>query len=176
MSRPALNHKLSAEDFQRWYWLKEELYKYCRENKLSGVGSKPDLTQRIIAHLKGEDAPPVTKIAKKGAMPVTFELSTVIGNGWKCNPSLGQFFRLHCGASFRFNAAMRNFIHTQVGSTLWQAVRCYEASVAPGAPRQEIIPQNEYNRHTREFYKTNPMATRGEVLAAWWQKRQLQKA
>jgi SAP domain-containing new25 len=173
--RPTLNSKLSAEDFQRWYWLKEELSEYCRVNNLSRSGSKPDIALRIIAHLSGEKLPPTTKVKKKGNMPLFFKLSDVIGRGWKCNPSLGAFFREHCGAGFRFNAAIRNFVHTQAGSSLQQAVECYRASVAPGAPKQEIIPQNEYNRHTREFYQTHPKATRSQVLEAWWAKRNSEK-
>jgi SAP domain-containing new25/Domain of unknown function (DUF6434) len=176
MRRPALNQKLSAADFQRWYWLKEELSEYCRVNNLSRSGSKPDIAQRIIAHLSGEKLPPPSKVKKRGDMPSSFKLGDVIGQGWKCNPSLGAFFRKHCGAGFRFNAAIRNFIHTHAGSTLQQAVECYKESVAPGAPKQEIIPQNEYNRHTREFYQTHPKATRGQVLEAWWAKRNSEKS
>jgi len=31
MTRPQLTGQLSAEDFRSFYWLKEELVKFCRE-------------------------------------------------------------------------------------------------------------------------------------------------
>jgi hypothetical protein len=175
MNRPTLKQVGSAQQFLRWYWLKEELYEYCKSNALPTSGSKPELAQRIVAHLSGAPIPPVKRSVRAGAMPTTFELSTVIGHGWRCNPSLGQFFRTHCGRGFRFNAATRNFVHTKEGSTLAQAIDCYKASVAVGAPKQEIIAQNEYNRHTREFFAANPHATREQALQTWWLKRNTQK-
>jgi hypothetical protein len=171
VKRPVLRTIGSAEEFQRWYWLKEELYDFCRFKSLPTSGSKPDLAKRIVAHLSGSVPSPVIKAVRAGAMPTSFELGTVIGPGWRCSPILGGFLRLHCGKGFRFNAAMRHFIHTEVGSTLEQAVLRYKASVAIDAPKQEIIPQNEYNRHTREFYQVNPNATRAQALQSWWAKR-----
>jgi SAP domain-containing new25/Domain of unknown function (DUF6434) len=173
--RPSLDRRLSAESFAQWYWLKEELVVFCRDSGITTSGSKPELTQRVIAFLNGASLPPSIKIRRRGNMPDVFSLSTVIGKGWRCNPALGQFFRSHCGNGFRFNAAMRNFIHSEVGRTLEEAMHCYRASVSPSALKQEIIAQNEYNRHTREFFRQNPGASREEVLAAWWEKRNRQK-
>jgi hypothetical protein len=171
MNRPELNVALPSEEFVRWYWLKEELTAFCRRCKLASHGSKPELTARIAAHLAGEKIQEPRRTARSGKMPSHFALHTRIGNGWRCNPLLGAFFRSKCGKGFRFNAAVRNFVHTQPGRTLAEAVECYFQSVAPGAPRQEIIPQNEYNRHTREFFAEHPGATREQVLEAWKTKR-----
>jgi hypothetical protein len=66
---------------------------------------------------------------------------------------------------------MRNFIHTQAGASLAQAVACYHQSIANGAPKQAIIAQNQYNQHTRDYYAQHPGATREEVIEAWWAKR-----
>jgi SAP domain-containing new25/Domain of unknown function (DUF6434) len=175
VKRPSLNQSLSAAEFMRWYWLKEELYEFCRVHELPRSGSKPDLTQQIVAYLSGLDPPTVRRVVRTGAMPIAFTLKTIIGVGWRCNPSLGRFFREQCGVGFRFNAAIRDFIHSRAGCSLEEAVSCYRASVAKGAPKQEIIASNEYNRHTREFYERNPKAKREEVLAAWWKKRNAKK-
>jgi SAP domain-containing new25/Domain of unknown function (DUF6434) len=171
MSRPELSPDLSSDEFVRWYWLKEELTSFCRRYKLASHGSKPDLTRRIAAHLAGEQIQEPSRPARSGNMPAQFALHTLIGDGWRCNPSLGAFLRSQCGNRFRFNSAIRNFIHTQRGRTLAEAVECYRQSVAPGAPRQEIIPQNEYNRHTREFFAEHPGATREQALEAWKRRR-----
>jgi hypothetical protein len=169
--RPEITQISSAEEFLRWYWLKEELILFCRQRKLSTVGQKPEIAARIVAYLNGDALPASTKKSARGEMPSTFTKDTVIGTGWRYNPSLGKFFRDQCGSTFRFNAAMRTFIHNGSGKTLSQAIQCYRESVTKNAPKQEIIPQNEYNRHSREYSEQNPKASRQEILAAWWNKR-----
>jgi SAP domain-containing new25/Domain of unknown function (DUF6434) len=175
MQRPELTANLSADEFARWYWLKEELLQFCRGQHLAVGGSKPALSERVAAHLAGQNAPAPQTVRRTGEMPSTFALSTVIGVGWRCGPALGAFMRLHCGSGFRFNAAVRNFIHTQSGRNLAEAVQCYRLSVARDAPVSEIIAQNEYNQHTRDFFAQNPNATRQQAVAAWHAKRALRK-
>jgi SAP domain-containing new25/Domain of unknown function (DUF6434) len=175
MNRPSLTNTLSPEEFESWYWLKQELVEFCQQHQIPSAGSKSEVSEKIPAFLRKAPPPKVRVSIKKGEMPAHFLLTTVIGIGWRCNPALGAFFREQCGKGFRFNAAVRNFIHTQVGATLADAVNCYVASVAPGAPQQPIIPQNEYNRFTREFFDENPGATRAQALAGWWEKRSRKK-
>jgi SAP domain-containing new25 len=47
MQRPELNNALSAQEFARWYWLKEELLMFCRTAGLSAVGLKPEIANRF---------------------------------------------------------------------------------------------------------------------------------
>jgi hypothetical protein len=171
MTRPEFTPHLSADEFLRWYWLKEELAAFCRLLKISTAGSKPEMTLRIAACLAGNPITVKPRPVRSGAMPKQFAMTTTIGAGWRCSPGLGAFFKSQCGNGFRFNVAMRDFIHTQAGRTLEEAVACYRQSVAPGAPKTTIPPQLEYNRHTREFYEKYPGATRQQVLDAWWAKR-----
>jgi SAP domain-containing new25/Domain of unknown function (DUF6434) len=182
--RPPLTTKLASAEFLAWYWLKDELLEFCKANQLRAAGSKPEIAERIVLLLSGSKQAEVANrsqskkpqgLNSKPAMPAVFELSTIVGTGWRCNPNLGKFFKVHCGPSFRFNAAMRNFIHNQSGKTLAEAVQCFKQSVAPGAPKQPIITQNEYNRHTREFFAANPNATREAAIDAWWAKRNRRK-
>jgi hypothetical protein len=177
-ARPSMHAEFTEHEFLAWYWLKEELVILCKRYGLSASGSKPDLSERISAYL-GRRFVKVSGSAKRLKriipMPTEFTPDSVIGQGWTCNPNLGEFMRLNCGAGFRFNAAVRAFIHDGEGFTLTQAIECYRASVAKGATRQAIIPQNEYNRHTREFFESNPKATRQDAINAWWAKRNARK-
>ena len=170
-ARPLLNTKLSEEEFLRWYWLKDELIDFCRLSKLQTAGQKPVLTERIAAFLGSREIPHHSPTIRNGVMPREFSLNTTISFGWRCSPALGAFFKQQCGPGFRFNAAMRNFIHSQTGASLQQAVECYLQSMSIDSPRQAIIPQNQFNRHTREFYLANPRATPEQVRAAWFEKR-----
>ncbi|MGL4574680.1 MAG: DUF6434 domain-containing protein, partial [Burkholderiaceae bacterium] len=151
--RPALDRKLNAEEFKAWYWLKEELLAFCRAHGIATSGSKPELAQRIAQFLAGgkADAAPIVRRVR-GAMPAVYTPQARIGAGWTCSVALSQFFKQHCGKAFRFNAAMRDFIHYGEGKTLAQAIECYHASIAPDAPARPIAPQLEYNRFTRDYY------------------------
>jgi hypothetical protein len=176
-TRPALTSALTEDEFRAWYWLKDELIAFCRSAHLPYAGNKQDIERVICAHLSGaiyrsNQAPR----RAKGAMPAVFSLDDRIGEGWTCNPALGAFFRAHAGRGFRFNKAMRDFIHTEVGKTLADALACYRHSIASNQPKREIAPSLEYNRHTRAFYEAHPGTSRADVIAAWWETRGRRKA
>ncbi len=50
--KPELNKNLDEKTFREYYYLKEELVSFCKENNLPTVGSKPELTERIAYYLK----------------------------------------------------------------------------------------------------------------------------
>ena len=103
MNRPALKASLSAEEFEAWYWLKEELVLFCRRHHLSTVGLKRELQARIVNHLSGNiTSPNASPRSRTGTMPAQFTLDTVIGEGWRCGPSLGAFFKQTLGTGFHF--------------------------------------------------------------------------
>ena len=49
--RPDLNKELDGETFRSFYYLKEELVEFCRENNLPVSGGKTELTDRIACFL-----------------------------------------------------------------------------------------------------------------------------
>ena len=176
-TRPDLTPDLPPKEFLAWYWLKEELVLFCSTNGLRTAGSKPDLESRIEAFLSGEPPPKrtlPTRITTK--MPAAFSPEMRIEHGWRCNPALGRYFRATLGNGFRFNKAVRDFIHNEHGKTLLEAEHCYLASIRPNAARPPILRQLEYNQHFRDFYATCPGATRDEAIEAWWKKRRSRKA
>lgn len=171
LHRPELNSRLSAVEFRSWYWLKSELLTFCRSEGVNATGSKPYLADRIAAHLDGAALHIPTQPPRNGTMPNEFTLETVVGEGWRCNRALGEFLRSQCGSGFRFNAIVRNLIHTQPGVTLADVVNSYLAGATSGRLAADIPVQLEYNRHTREFYANNPGASRQQVIEAWWARR-----
>jgi hypothetical protein len=50
-SRPALTTDLSATEFGRWHWWKDELDDFCRSQALAVSGTKSMLIDRISDHL-----------------------------------------------------------------------------------------------------------------------------
>ncbi|WHX64633.1 SAP domain-containing protein [Peribacillus frigoritolerans] len=50
--RPNLSKDISIESFKDFYWLKEELQTFCRENGISSTGSKIEISDRIETFLR----------------------------------------------------------------------------------------------------------------------------
>ena len=171
MERPPITAAITATDLQSWYWLKAELVDVARLLGVRAGGSKPQLQERLLAHLSGAPLPPPAAVRHMGDMPTQFTRQTIIGVGWRCGPALGAFLKRMCGPGFHFNAAMRRFIHNGHGQTLLDAAMCYENSMRQASADRVIPPQLEYNRHLREFFATTPRATRQQAIDAWWQKR-----
>lgn len=62
--RPLLKNGVEVQVFREFYWLKEELQAFCRENEMSAAGSKIEIAHRIAVFLEtGEIQKPVRKKA-----------------------------------------------------------------------------------------------------------------
>jgi hypothetical protein len=152
--RPELSDALTAEEFAAWYWLKEELVEFCRAHGVSPTGAKREIEARILDFLAGRRVGPgkagsgkagrVTAKLSVGVMPAAFRMDMVIGEGWRCGPALGKFLRGELGGGFRFNAAVREFIHTGKGRLLVDVEWCWRESLGE---TRSIPEQLEYNRH-----------------------------
>ena len=176
--RPPLDLNISTEDFQAFYWLKEELLAFCRTQGLPTSGSKQALSERIVYFLNTGSVPapkPAAKQRTSARMPETFTRETVISPGWRCSQTLRTFFLQEVGPQFHFNGVMRDFIKEGEGRTLGEAIAAWEADRSAPKAEKEIAPQFEYNRHFREYFKTHPGATREEAIAAWKMKKAQRK-
>ena len=175
MHRPKLTQQTTPDDFLSFYWLKEELICFLRENNLPATGSKQDLTVRIAQFLAtgmAETRPAQTIARWAAGMPKTFNQQSVIGPGWRCSQELRAFFEQEIGAHFHFDAVMRDFIHNGVGRTLAEAIITWkEAQQRGNAQEKEIAPQFEYNRHIREYFKIHPGAKLKDAIMDWKEKK-----
>jgi len=172
-TRPALTTRLSGAELRRWYWLRSELALFARSLGVSTAGGKIELTDRLCAVLDGRQPEPPTPRRAAGAQ-LSGRLSdeTVIPPGQRCSEQLRRFFVAQIGPSFRFDAAMRDFIGSGAGRTLGDAVRHWSTTRTVGAP-PDIAPQFELNRFTRDWYQTHPSGSRAELAAAWRTHRSL---
>ncbi len=173
MARPELTRRLLAEDFCSFYWLKEELLVFCRENGLSPAGSKKDLALRVETFLATGGSPATEAVARRSTvrMPGVLSRETVIGAGWRCSQELRAFFEREIGPSFHFDGVMRDFIKNGAGRTLQEALDAWETAQKQPVSEKEIAPQFEYNRHIREYFKEHPGATLAEAIQTWKEKR-----
>lgn len=169
MTRPKLNRQTTPDDFLSFYWLKEELIRFLRENNLPTSGSKQDLTIRISQFLAtGTSSQPSPKLARRaGPMPNVFTRQSVIGTGWRCSQALRAFFEQEIGSHFHFDGVMRDFIQNGSGQTLQDAINAWQEAQQRPAREKPIAAQFEYNRHLREYFKTHPGATLQEAIRDW---------
>ncbi len=173
-TRPALSAALSAAEFTRWYWRKDELVGFARALGIGTGGGKELLTQRIAATLDGREfTEPVSPRRASGRqLGGDLTVDTVIPPGQRCSQVLRAWFVEQGGPQFHFDAAMREFIGSADGTTtLGDALDHWRATRDGGS--QEIDAQFEYNRFTRDWHRTNPTGSREDLLADWHRYRSL---
>ncbi|MBD7995051.1 hypothetical protein H9639_07055 [Arthrobacter sp. Sa2CUA1] len=174
--RPALSPTLTAAEFRRWYWLKEELVGFARAQGLPASGSKELLGDRVAAFLAGEPLPEAPARAtrqnqvRRLVPPLT--IHTVIPAGHPCSQVLREFFVNALGPGFRFDAPMREFFAANDGTATMGAALDHWHATRGEAPRP-IGQQFELNRFSREWHAANPSGTREQMRAAWQVHRSL---
>ena len=125
--RPKLDKNLSGAAFRAWYWLKDELVEFLRENGLPVTGGKTELTDRIADFLDtgNVNAPKRTRrTSKKSAGDITPD--TVIEENFVCSEKHRAFFKTQLGESFTFNVKFQKWLKSNAGKTYRDAVEAYK--------------------------------------------------
>lgn len=171
-ARPTLHEALSAEEFQRWYWLKDELVSFARDLGIGVSGGKELLAARIAARLDGREfaEPGVRKRAGGRQLAGPLSADTVIPVGQRCSQVVREWMRDQVGERFHFDAEMRAFFAASDGiGTMQDALDHWRSTREQGERRIEA--QFEYNRFTRAWHAEHPDGERAELLVAWREYR-----
>lgn len=174
--RPVLHKKLDIEEFENYYWLKEELQAFCRDNGLSTAGAKHDITERIAVFLKtGERPKPTTRKrqpARKGQMDTELSLDTVISEDHRCSQQVRAFFTSVI-PKFHFSTYIQKFFRENAGSTYRDAVDAWQAEEErkknPSYQKKKLAPQFEYNQFIRDYFADphNKGRTKEDAILEW---------
>lgn len=154
--KPSLTKEISVQSFKDFYWLKEELQIFCRENGLSPSGSKIEISDRIETYLlTGKKIKPAksSKTTKKMASQVELSLDTVITENHRCSQHVRTFFKTVI-PTFHFSTYIQNYFKNNVGKTYRDAVNAWyeeEERKKDPAYKKKIAPQFEYNQFIRDF-------------------------
>lgn len=176
--RPDLAAISSGAELQNWYWLKAELLSFCQSQGLSTTGSKTDLTARAAHYIDtGEALKPAPRRSRpKGAFnwardPITDQ--TIIDAGYTNGPNVRDYFTTSIGPRFRFNLAFMQWMKSNPGRTMSDAIDAWLAIEADrkAGIRSQIPASNQYNRYVRDFFDANPDAKMRDARAAWQMKR-----
>ena len=177
MERPPLDRKLDSAKFREFYWLKEELVLFCRNNGIPSAGSKMELAERISLFLDGRM--PVTKASPKHPrkMSVTDDTITtesLIEPGFVCSEKHRAFFRELIGKSFTFNVAFQKWLKSNAGKTYADAIAAYyEIKAKNKTEKTTIGSQFEYNTYIRDFFAANKDKSLDDAIRCWKHKKSL---
>jgi SAP domain-containing new25/Domain of unknown function (DUF6434) len=180
--RPILAKTLSSTDFRSFYWLKEELVAFCREQEIPSTGSKEDLNTRIETFLttgtverKSTKAPANSLSAIRSAQqppthPEPLSVHTIISANYRSDQMHRAFFQTIIGPHFHFTTHFMKFIKENVGKTYQDAIDEWHRERAQKknpTHLTQISPQFEYNRYIRAYFEHNPGKTLQDAIQAW---------
>ncbi|WP_454191158.1 DUF6434 domain-containing protein [Paenibacillus sp. Marseille-Q7038] len=178
--RPNLTKDINIQSFIDFYWLKEELQMFCRENGISASGSKIEIADRIETFLRtGEIKKPTkkTRVNKRVESPVNLSLDTIIRESHRCSQEVRAFFKTII-PKFHFSTYIQDYFKNNVGKTYRDVVGAwYEEEERKKDPsyKKNIAPQFEYNQYIHDFFADplNQGKSREEAIESWNQIKKL---
>jgi len=176
--RPMLSKELEYKTFLQYYYLKEELVSFCRENGLSTIGGKQDITKRIEHFLKTGEKLTVSIGRRKNVNIKLSEISldSVIEENFVCSEKHRAFFKSVIGNNFSFNVTFQKYLKNSAGKTYSEAVNEWyriQEDKKKNKGRSQIDSQFEYNTYIRDFFKDNSDKTLKEAIKCWKYKKSL---
>ena len=114
-NRPDFNNIKSFEEFNRYYWYREELSQICKSLGLEYRSTKQELNYIIEQYFKGSRIEKsVRKVKKKQAEAITLN-TPLLECGFSFNQKFREYFSVATGVEpFKFNADM---------ATAWRKVK-----------------------------------------------------
>ena len=172
--RPELSRDISAEVFRNYYYLKEELVKFCRKYDLQTTGSKQELTDRIAYFLEtGKKKSASSKRIQAESIGEITE-NTLIEANIVCSEKHRAFFKERIGKAFSFNVAFQKWLKSNAGKTYADAIQAYYAILEEKKKSKTVIDkQFEYNTYIRDFFADNNGMSLENAIKCWKYKKSL---
>lgn len=172
--RPNLNKDMDSLTFQNYYYLKEELVHFCRENNLSSSGNKKELLERISLFLDRKEIKEVSIKKRTGIPPEEICESMCIEENFVCTQRHRAFFKKMIGRNFSFNVVFQQWLKENAGKTYKEAILAYhEIQMEKKKGKSKIEPQFEYNAYIRDFFQFNKGRSLQEAIVCWKYKKSL---
>ena len=173
--RPNLNKELDSKTFLSFYYLKEELIDFCRENNLPVSGGKIELTERIAYYL---DTGKILKVSVKRKATANIGLiaeDSIIEPNFVCSEKHRTFFKEKIGKGFSFNVLFQKWLKNNAGKTYKDAIEAYyRISEEKKKGKTTIDKQFEYNTYIRDFFEDNQGKSLEDAIRCWKYKKSLQ--
>ena len=172
--RPVLSTNIDSATFREYYFLKEELVSFCRENGLPVSGGKLELTERIAQYLDTGAIVNSTSKRPQRKESADFEIAppSIIEDNFVCSEKHRAFFKKEIGASFSFNVQFQKWLKANAGKTYSDAIDAYHQIMAEKKKGKSTIDrQFEYNTYIRDFFADNPEKALNDAIICWKYKK-----
>ena len=180
-TRPDFPLIASGEEFNRWYWLKEEMVDILKAIGLPYTGGKFELRDRIMYALDHEGS---LKPAEKKARPQSkfnwarevLTPDTLITDNVSFRPNLRRFMKGEIGPKFSCHSDFMDWVKENPGKTLEDAVKAWEdleARKKDPTFKRDIADHNMLAQYVRDFLADQPDKSLKDALQFWNLKRHL---
>lgn len=168
-----LNKNLSADEFDRHYFLKEQLVTFCREEGLKVTGNKSELEDRIRYYLSTGKKLNNSKTSNKKPHQ-NISLNSKIGKNFVCSQEVRQFFISHLGSGFKFKVSFQKWLKDNPDKTFADALIAYQEIMIDLKDNPTIIgKQFQYNQYIRDFFNSNPQKSLEDAIKCWNYKKNI---
>ena len=166
--RPGISRQMEGKIFRSFYYLKEEMVAFCKENGLPSGGGKAEISDRIACYLDtGEILPADISRKAKAKIDVISEDSEIEPN-LVCSEKHRAFFAEKIGKAFSFRVAFQKWLKENPGKTYAQAIEAYyQLLAAKKNGKTQIGKQFEYNAYIRDFFEENPGYPLASAIQCW---------
>ena len=172
--RPELTIKLKRKEFLEYYYLKEELVCFCRENGLPTSGGKAELTERIAYYLDTGKIKAIKTVPTQKPKITAITRDSIIESDLVCSEIHRAFFKREIGESFSFNVAFQKWLRSNSGKTYADAIAAYKEIKSTKKPgKKDIDKQFEYNTYVRDFFDDNKGASLADAIKCWKYKKSI---
>jgi len=173
-ARPELDRRLDEKTFQNYYYLKEELVRFCRREGLQTTGGKDVLTERISNYL--ETGERLTSKTRPGMSADAGEITehSLIENGFVCSEKRRAFFEEKIGKGFSFNVVFLKWLRSNAGKSYGDAILEYHLIIEEKKKGKTVIDKRfRYNRYIRDFFADNKGRSLADAIECWKYKKGL---
>jgi hypothetical protein len=164
----------SIDNLQNYYWKKSDLIRFCKNHLLPTQGAKSDLIERIGLYLSTGNLATYKAINKQGKKDSSNCITkyTVVKN-YNNDAETRKFFIEHLGATFKFNAYLRQFSDpsnirpNMTYGDLIDGWISFENNRKKPSEKHVIASQFEYNQFMRDYFTYEKGATLAAAISAW---------
>ena len=173
--RPVLTKGLDSGAFRNYYYLKEELITFCREEGLQTTGGKNVLIERISHYLDTGGRITSKTRARPPADEEEITDDALIGNNFVCSEEHRAFFEQRIGKQFHFNVAFMKWLRSNGEKSYGDAVQEYYRiqEEKKNGKKTVIDKQFKYNTYIRAFFADNDGSTLDDAIICWKYKKGL---
>ncbi|MDX8046221.1 DUF6434 domain-containing protein [Gracilibacillus sp. S3-1-1] len=174
MEKQIINKNLDVHTFRNFYYLKEELITFCKQEDLQATGSKEELTNRIAHYLETGEKIRAKRSPKQRKNIDKIDLESKIEENFVCTEAHRAFYKENIGKSFSFNVLFQQWLKQNAGKTYQDSITAYYQILENKKNNKtKIDKQFEYNTYIRDFFHDNKDKSLKDAITCWKYKKSI---